>query len=42
MESHIQSAVSLNHYAVKVVLTTTDASLVPKVRNLRVIATPEG
>ncbi len=29
-------------FAVKVVLTTTDASLVPKVRNLRVIATPEG
>jgi len=29
-------------FAVKVVLTTTDASLVPKIRNLRVIATPEG
>lgn len=29
-------------FAIKVCLTTTDASLVPKLRNLRIIATPEG
>jgi hypothetical protein len=29
-------------FAIKVVLTSSDPSLVPKVRNLRIIATPEG
>lgn len=29
-------------FAIKVVLTSTDPSLVPKIKNLRIIATPEG
>jgi hypothetical protein len=29
-------------FAIKVVLTSSDPSLVPKIRNLRIIATPEG
>jgi hypothetical protein len=30
------------HFAVKVAMTATDSTVVPMIRNLRIIATPEG